>query len=234
MALVKFGGGVIQMSGSIAGNTFARNRYGNYVRSRTKPVNPNSTRQMAVRAKVAYLAEYWHDTLTAVQRGVWDTYAAAVPMNNKLGESIKLSGFNHFIRSLTVRMMFHPTAATHGPNINSLPPQDPDLACSAEDIAGQTLTFTNNVALFAPNGDPVVTLLVDQGVPQLASRTFFNGPWRYMGGFGVAEGQAGTVTLNAPFTFSEGQKVWFKARTYTNMQRCSQSWLFTPRTIEAD
>ncbi|GAI58374.1 unnamed protein product, partial [marine sediment metagenome] len=39
MALVKYGGGITQMSGSIAGNTFARNRYGNYVRSRTKPIN---------------------------------------------------------------------------------------------------------------------------------------------------------------------------------------------------
>ena len=41
MALVKYGGGIIQMSGSMAGNTFARNRYGNYMRARTKPVNPN-------------------------------------------------------------------------------------------------------------------------------------------------------------------------------------------------
>ncbi|GAH50296.1 unnamed protein product, partial [marine sediment metagenome] len=45
MALVKLGGGIVQISGSIAGNTFARNRFGNYMRSRTKPVNPNSTRQ---------------------------------------------------------------------------------------------------------------------------------------------------------------------------------------------
>ncbi|GAH13494.1 unnamed protein product, partial [marine sediment metagenome] len=50
MSLVKYGGGIVQMSGSIAGNTFARNRYGNYVRARTKPINPNSDRQVVVRA----------------------------------------------------------------------------------------------------------------------------------------------------------------------------------------
>ncbi|GAH28464.1 unnamed protein product, partial [marine sediment metagenome] len=38
MALVKYGAGIIQMSGSIAGDVHARNRFGNYIRPRTKPV----------------------------------------------------------------------------------------------------------------------------------------------------------------------------------------------------
>lgn len=234
MALIKYGGGVVQMSGSIAGNTFARNRYGNYMRARTKPVNPMSDRQVAVRTKISYLTEYWHDTLEVDERGLWDTYAAAVAMKNKLGESIKLSGFNHFIRSNSVRMMHHPGAVTFAPTELSLPPQDPDLACSAEDIAGQTFTFGCDADLFAANGDRLVNIMVDQGRPQLASRNFFDGPWRYMDAFDVAEGQAGTATFDAPFTFAEGQKVWFRARTYTNFGRVSESWIFAPRTIEAD
>lgn len=80
MALVKYGAGIIQMSGSIAGNVHARNRFGNYVRPRTKPVNPNSIRQEAARAIVSYLAEYWHQDLDDVQRNLWDVYAAAVAM----------------------------------------------------------------------------------------------------------------------------------------------------------
>ena len=59
MALIKYGGGIVDMSGSIAGNTHARNRFGNYMRARTKPVNPNSDRQVAIRAIVSYLAEFW-------------------------------------------------------------------------------------------------------------------------------------------------------------------------------
>lgn len=234
MALVKYGGGIVQMSGSIAGNTYARNRFGNYVRSRTKPVNPNSDRQVAARVRIAYLSEFWHETLSVNERGLWDTYAAAVAMTNKLGETINLTGFNHFIRSNSVRMLFHPGAVTFAPDVLSLPPKDPDLVCTEENIAGQTFTFSNDVDLFAANGDQFVTIMLDQGQPQLASRTFFNGPWRYMGGIDVAEGQAGTATENAAFTFALGQKVWFRARSYTNMGRVSESWILPPRTIVAD
>lgn len=234
MALVKFGGGIIQMSGSIAGDVHARNRFGNYIRPRTKPVNPRSSRQENARNIISYLAEYWHETLTGVQRGLWDTYAAAVAMKNRLGETIHLTGFNHFIRSNACRMTFHPGPVTFAPDVLSLPEKDPDLVVSAEDIAGQTFTFTNNVAFFAANGDPFVTIMLYQGQPQLVSRNFFAGPWRYMGGINVAEGQAGTATENAAFAFAEGQKVWFKARSYTNMGRTSEPWFLAPHTVIAD
>ena len=234
MALVKYGAGIVQMSGSIAGDVHARNRFGNYIRPRTKPVNPHSVRQESIRTILSYLAEYWHEDMDATERRLWDVYAAAVAMKNRLGETIHLTGFNHFIRSNAARMMFHPGAVSFAPDVLSLPEKDPDLVCSAEDVAGQTFTFTNNVALFAANGDPFVTLLLYQGQPQLASRNFFAGPWRYIGGFNVAEGQAGTTTEDAGFAFAVGQKVWFQARSYTNMGRLSEIWTLDPRTIEAD
>jgi len=99
MALVKYGGGIIQMSGSIAGNTYARNRYGNYARARTKPVNPNSAQQQVIRGAMQELTTRWAQTLTALQRAAWNLYGTNVAMLNKLGETIKLSGFNHYLRS---------------------------------------------------------------------------------------------------------------------------------------
>lgn len=234
MGLVRFGGGITQISGAVGGDVHARNRFGNYIRPRTKPVNPHSARQESIRAIISYLAEYWHETLDATERGLWEVYAAAVAMKNRLGETVHLTGFNHFIRSNAARMNFHPGPVTFAPNILSLPEKDPDLACSEEAVAGQTFTFTNNVAHFAANGDPFVTLMVYQGQPQLASRNFFAGPWRYIGGFGVAEGQAGTVTLDAGFAFAVGQKVWFQGRSYTNFGRLSEPWTVDPRVIEAD
>lgn len=234
MALVKYGAGVIQVSGSIAGDVHAHNRFGNYIRPRTKPVNPHSVRQEVVRANLSYLAEYWHESLTAGERAGWETYAAAIVMKNRLGESIKLTGYNHFIRSSMARMQFHPGVADHFPNILSLPEKDPDLVVGDEAVAAQTFTFTNNVALFAANGDPFVNLFIYQGMPQLATRNFFAGPWRYIGGFDVAAGQAGTVTLDAGFAFAADQRVWFLARSYTNMQRLSEPWQLTPRVIVAD
>lgn len=233
-ALVKYGAGIVQISGSIAGDVHARNRSGNYIRPRTKPVNPHSVRQESVKAILSYLAEYWHETMDATERNLWEVYAAAVAMKNRLGETIHLTGYNHFMRSNTARMNFHPGPVTFAPNILSLPEKDPDLVCTAEDVAGQTFTFTNDSSHFAANGDPFVSLFVYQGQPQLVSRNFFAGPWRYIGAFDVAAGQAGTVTLDAGFAFAEGQKVWFQARSYTNFGRLSELWTLDPRVIEAD
>ncbi|GAI21240.1 unnamed protein product, partial [marine sediment metagenome] len=98
-ALAKYGGGIVQISGSVAGNVHARNRFGNYIRPRTKPVNPHSVRQEAARAILSYLAEYWHGHMDQDQRDAWDIYATAVAMTNRLGETIHLTGFNHFIRT---------------------------------------------------------------------------------------------------------------------------------------
>ncbi|GAH66828.1 unnamed protein product, partial [marine sediment metagenome] len=126
-ALVKYGGGIIQMSGSIAGNTHARNRYGNYVRARTKPVNPNSARQIKIRAVIAELTERWLNTLTDNQRTAWATYAAAIAMKNKLGETIHLSGFNHYIRSNAGYLDAVAQYFDDGPEELTLPDQTPLL-----------------------------------------------------------------------------------------------------------
>ncbi|HUW44890.1 MAG TPA: hypothetical protein VMW50_03750, partial [Dehalococcoidia bacterium] len=212
MALVKYGAGIVQMSGSIAGDVHARNRFGNYIRPRTKPVNPNSVRQVTARTIMSYLAEFWHSELDATQRGLWDTYAAAVAMTNRLGETIHLTGFNHFIRSNGVVMTYGGATIEDAPTTLSLPEKDTELLCSEEDIAGQTFTFTCDNSGWAPNGDLKARILLYQGQPQLASRIFFGGPWRYMDVIDPTEGAAGTGTYNAVFAFALGQKVWFQAR----------------------
>lgn len=234
MALVKFGGAVIQVSGSIAGNVFARNRFGNYVRPRTKPVNTHSPRQEAARAVVSYLAERWHEDLTAVQRNLWDVYAAAVAMKNRLGETIHLTGFNHFIRTNCVIKTWGTGVFDDAPTVLSLAEKDDTLVCSEETIAAQTFTFTYSALGWAANGDPKGRMLIYQGQPQLASRNFFAGPWRYIGVVDPVEGAAGTCTEAAGYAFALGQKVWFQARIMTTSGRCSERWTVDPRIIEAD
>lgn len=234
MALVKYGAGIVQISGSIAGDVHARNRFGNYIRPRTKPVNPHSARQESARAIVAYLAERWHEDLSAVQRNLWNVYAAAVAMKNRLGETIHLTGFNHFIRTNCVMKTWGTGVFDDAPTILSLAEKDETLVCSEEDIAGQTFTFTFSNQGWAPDGDPKGRMLLYQGQPQLASRNFFAGPWRYIGVVDPVEGAAGTATKGAGFAFALGQKVWFQGRIMTTTGRCSQIWTVDPRVIEVD
>lgn len=212
MAQVKFGGGVTAISGSIAGSTFGRNRFGFYIRPRTKPVNPNSAGQAGIRSAMSYLTAYWHATLTPAQRVAWTTYAAAVAMKNRLGETIYLTGFNHFIRSNAELVNRSLTLVADGPTVLALPEKDPTIAATGA-ASTQLVSVAFDVLLDWIDEDDSY-MMVYQGVPQLATRNFFGGPWRYMD---KIEGDSITpptspVTMTAPFTLVEDQKVWCYAR----------------------
>ncbi len=88
-----------QASGSLAGITFLHGRSGLMCRSRSTPTNPSSLRQREIRYAVSRLSPYWGSILTGTQRDGWRLYADNVAMTNRLGASIFLSGFNHFMRS---------------------------------------------------------------------------------------------------------------------------------------
>lgn len=212
MALVKYGFGITQMSGSTGGVTFARNRYGNYARARTKPVNPNTARQVTVRAALAFVTDRWAQTLTANQRIAWNLYAANVVMQNKLGESINLSGFNHYIRSNMIRKQVALALIDDGPVIFEIPASDPTFAVTASEATQDiTSTYDDGLAWASVTG---AFLIIFAGQPQNAQRNFFAGPWRI---FGVVSGvdaapPAGPSIAASPFALSEGQRLWCYAR----------------------
>lgn len=212
MALVKFGGGITEMRGSIAGNVFSRNRYGAYVRARTVPVNPNTARQQAVKAAIATLTDRWPNILTAVQRTAWNLYASSVGMKNKLGETIFLSGFNHFIRSNVTRETGPTVLIDDGPVVFELPAQDPTLAVTCSE-ATQVLTiaFDDTMAWAVEDGSFIFFF---QGKPQNAQRNFFDGPWRFINYLGGVD-PGGPIEPHAeigPFAIAEGQHQWIYAR----------------------
>lgn len=212
MALVRFGGGISEMAGSIGGNTFARNKGGSYVRARTKPINPNTGRQVAVRAALAFLTARWGQTLTAAQRTAWGLYAAGVVMQNRLGVSINLSGFNHYIRSNSILKVQGLTLIDDGPTIFEIPEADPTFAAQGTE-AGQTISvvFDNTLAWANENE---AYLFVFQGQPQNAQRNAFGGPWRYMNKVIGATAEAPTSPSVQPavFAIAEGQRQWVYGR----------------------
>lgn len=211
-ALIRFGGGVVQMSGSIAGDTFARNASGNYSRARTHPVNPNSDRQVAARARIQLLAEAWSDELSNAQRTAWGSYAAAVSWNNKLGETINLSGFNHFVRSNAAYLQVTPDRLVNGPTVMALPSGDPQFAVALSEANGITVTFDENLPWTTEGG---AGMIIDIGTPQNPTRTFFGGPWRYhawIGGTipGPTASPDGPTAVTC-WTLTETQRVWVRA-----------------------
>lgn len=225
MALIRYGGGIVQMSGSIAGNTFARNRFGNYCRTRTKPTNPQSARQTEIRSYVAELVERWAETLTAAQRTAWGDYSNSISMKNKLGENIKLSGFNHYIRSNVWLLDLGGTLVDAAPTTLTLPDKDGTIAVTAT-AATQKLSVSFNDSLAWVNEDEAYLVMV-QGSPQNPQRNFFNGPWR--GQINIAgDGTTPPTTpteLDTIWVIAEGQKTWLRYRILRADGRLSEPWI---------
>ncbi len=226
MALIKFGGGVVQMAGSIAGTVFARNRYGNYARARTKPTNPNSARQQVSRGALASLTTRWSQTLTPAQRAQWDLYASNMIMTNRLGEATHLSGYNHYIRSNTWRIDLGQTIIDDGPSVFELPAKDATFTASCSEAAAEVSITFDDAADWCSEDNAGIMLL--QGVPQNAQRNFFAGPFR---GRSAKMGALG-VPITSPQEFAwiipcvEGQRVWIQARILRADGRLSEPFRY--------
>lgn len=223
MALVKYGGGIVQMSGSIAGNTHARNRYGNYVRARTKPVNPNSARQQEIRNAITECTDRWGQTLTALQRAAWNLYADNVAMKNKLGEAIHLSGFNHYIRSQSWARARNQATNDVAPVIFELAEKDPTFNITISE-GTQQVSVIFDIAMDWCIDDGAI-LWFFEGQPQNAQRNFFKGPWKYnncIPGNSVAP-PASPVVVATVNPVSEGQHIWYNARILRSDNRMSET-----------
>lgn len=132
MAKVKLGALAAQVSGSIGGDTWSHNRFGNYVRLRSIPVQPESAAQLDRRAALATWSSYW-STLSASIRLSWKVWAQNNPIVDRLGDKRILSGHMAFV-ALNSRL------DTVGGSLVTNPP------VVAAPYALQTLTIAASVA----------------------------------------------------------------------------------------
>lgn len=237
MALVKFGTGIVQMSGSIAGVVHARNRFGNYTRPRTKPVNPRSQRQMGIRTIMMFLAEQWRESpMDDDIRTAWGTYASSFNWTNRLGEQVTLTGYNAFIQCNASRITGGLALLTAAPTTLGLPPGDPTFLIGDVSAGAQTFicAFDDGFDWCTEEGG---ALLIYQGMPQSASHNFFNGPWRFSSIIeGIDPGGIASPVAAIPqngFTFVEGQKIWWQARILRKDGRISTPFRCDPITVIA-
>jgi hypothetical protein len=82
----------VAQSGSWAGITASRNRFGQYFRARHAPVNPNTAIQMVVRARLSTNAAAWR-ALTDAQRAGWLSLGLQMLRTDSLGQQYDLNGF---------------------------------------------------------------------------------------------------------------------------------------------
>ncbi len=211
MALIRFPEGQ-QRSGSVGGTVYSHNRYGAYIRARSIPVNVNSDRQVAVRNVLRNLAIAWENVLTPVQRAAWDEYAANVVWQNKLGDSVSLTGLAHYIRTNVPYFLAFSTAIDAAPTIFNLAAAEAKLSVTAaESVQVVVIAFDDTADWCSEDGAYQVAYM---GLPQNANIKFFGGPYRKMG---VIAGNSLTpptsnVEMSAAFPIALGQRVWVKTR----------------------
>lgn len=205
-------GGVGAISGSVGGNVFSHNRFGQYIRLRSIPVNPQSDRQNKVRASIASLSAAWSNVLTQLQRDAWELYAANISRTNAVGGAIKLTGFNHYIRSNSVLVQSDYPEVDDGPTVLTLPGADPLLACTVDEASQEiSVVFDPDLAW---NQDDGGHMFVQMSQPKPTGTNFVGGPFRLAD---VLDGNTATPltspqTMSTPFVVTEGQVVVCRAR----------------------
>ena len=226
-ALMKSGPISGDLSGSVGGVTFSHNRYGRYVRQRVVPVNPSTDRQSAARSKLSDLSKNFNNLLTQAQRTAWNLYGSSVDWSNSLGESIFLSGINHYIRSNSSILQAGGVRVDDGPVIFNTGDVDPTVVPLVEE-AGQEISVAFDDTMAWLDEDNAF-MMVGMSQPKDPAVEFIGSPVRFAGSLaGDAVTPLTTPQLiPVPYVVSEGQRVQVYFRIARADGRLSEKFVRT-------
>ena len=103
MAKVKLGALAQDVRGTIAGQTFSRNKGGSYVRQKVSGTQPQTARQTAQRSILSQVSIAWANT-EATTRALWYAYAENNPVLDVFGDALKLNGAAVFAKLNAIRV----------------------------------------------------------------------------------------------------------------------------------
>lgn len=203
----------VPQSGSVAGVTSSRNRYGQYRRTRAIPVNVNSLAQQRARNDLATWSAAWRG-LTPEQRLAWDVWANTVTFADSLGQSQTLTGQCAFVSVNTVQSLNGMGAFDEAPPAT--------MAFGLGLVTGITVTDPTTIVVEHILIPAATALALYASPPQSAGRTF-NADYRY-----IATLPAATVLgdwevadeITAKFgDLPVGSKVFVQVRTVKDGQQ---------------
>ncbi len=131
----KFGIVVVDGRGKSNGNVYAKNRAGNYIRTKVTPVNPRTGAQLGQRSSVSNLSQAWR-ALSEANRAAWNAAVVNFQKTDIFGDLRKPSGFNLYMRLNLNRLAI-------GESTIDIPP----VPSGVNDIVLGTLTATDTPTL---------------------------------------------------------------------------------------
>jgi len=208
MAKILFGPTIGEARGKVAGTVYSRNRYCNYIRNKTTPVNPSTPAQVAMRAAFTQASQRWRDVLTAAQREAWIDYGMMTPLTDQLGNKQPMAGNAMYCRYNAPVIRRTGVAVDDGPTT-------PGEATMMRVTLGGDTTLGVQITAWVP------TLLAADWVgilncaaPVAQSRNFFKGPftWHDM----IGGDTALPYTIIAPALVAIGQRWFFQFRAFVS------------------
>lgn len=199
----------VPQSGSLAGQTSSRNRFGQYRRSRATPVNPNTSRQTAVRSYMALNSQAWQ-ALSDSERASWQYFADAHPIVNSLGATVLLTGHQMF-NAVQTRLMSAGLTTELVPPVDPLP-EPPALGAVLLNKDGNE--SADSVVPFTVTPVPTATNLVLFCSPPVSAGRQFNGDFRFLLRANAAAVSPVNIDDEIVAKYGvppEGKKVFFRA-----------------------
>ena len=142
---------VSAVSGKVGGVTFVSSGKGKVIKSCGQNVRAFSRLQLARQARLAWAKGQWAG-LTAAQQSAWNAAAALVVKTNALGEVVKLTGYQAYIKAQMVRSVVAaptitaPTVRLVGPMLTCntsafFAASNYNVTCNATGASGAQATY---------------------------------------------------------------------------------------------
>lgn len=135
--------GTVDGRGKLNGSVASQNRYGNFWRTKSSPINRRTSYQTAVRATFAYLSTAWGSLLTEAQRGAFSSFAADHPSSDVFGRTRSLDGHAMYI-ALNAALTNAGLANITSPPTDITTGEVGAMALTATVAAGGTLEVATN------------------------------------------------------------------------------------------
>jgi hypothetical protein len=185
----------VPQSGSVGGVTSSRNRFGQYRRNRATPVNPASTAQGIVRARMAANSAAWR-ALTDAQREGWASLGASMTRTDALGQTYSLNGFMAYCSVNNNKALCGDATVSAAPAL-----------VTPSTVLTVTVTTTGGVlsVAFTPTPMPASTRIAIYASPQTSAGKSFESDLRFISVSAAAA--ASPVNLLAAYTAKFGVPV---------------------------
>lgn len=194
-------------SGSQAGTTASRNRFGQYKRTRASPVQPGTPAQLNQRALLSTNAAGWR-ALTDAQRAGWLSLGAMISRTDSLGQAYTMNGFMAYCSVNNNKVAAGDAGVADAPAIVTPP-----------DLLTVTLTLTAAAFSIAYTATPLATgvRLFVFASPQASAGRKFNGDYRLITVTAAAAASPAVVLTAYTAKFGVpvvGNRIFLSLQTY--------------------